>query len=189
MVISTRQSKDGATNLYFIFRLPLLLWVKVSLLCQVQFYSSLKILAQQVTLARYGQHCHSQQSSYDKLKYIKLHIAAHHQSGSKTHACKLLVTAHTICYTHWITHQRSPWCWNMRAACCWEHSHQLLQRTELKQFQHGVKCNVNVINKNNIYTLSKDNIHKVCLIHTGLVPFSNSVDTSATFTKSDANGA
>jgi hypothetical protein len=78
----------------------------------------------------------------------------------------------------------------MRAACCWEHAHQLLQRTELKQCQHGVKSNVKVINKNIIYKLSEeDNIHKACLIHTGLVPFSNSVDSSAIFKKSDANGA
>jgi len=77
----------------------------------------------------------------------------------------------------------------MRAACCWEHTHQLLQGAELKQCQHGVQSNVKVINKNIIYKLSEDNIHKTCLIHTGLVPFSNSVDTSATFTKSDANGA
>ena len=107
----------------------------------------------------------------------------------KLHAFRLLVAAYSICYTHWITHERSPWCWNMRAACCWEHTHQLLQGTELKQCQHGVKLNVKVINKNIIYKLSEDNINKACLIHTGWVPFSNSVDNSAIFRKSDANGA
>jgi len=77
----------------------------------------------------------------------------------------------------------------MRAACCWEHTHQLLQGTELKQCQHGVKSNVKVTNMNIIYKLAEDNIHIECLILTGLVPFANSVDTSAIFIKSDANGA
>lgn len=35
LISTQRQSKDGATNKYFIFRLPSLLWVKVPLHCKI----------------------------------------------------------------------------------------------------------------------------------------------------------